>query len=356
MRKKTMRLPVAFIIIGLVLLVSALCRTNFNVSRLASAECEMKRQAVSEPFDRIIADTANLNVVLTLAPDGVCEVEYPEGEAVRVSVQTKDGALIVSQEEISFFPFNILPAQTGFESVNIRLSARAYSSLAVSATSGDVSVSNDFSFQSARVRTTSGNVDFCANAEETSLSATSGRISACGGAIGQTVAETSSGDIRFENVQASSVRAELTSGCAYALSLACAGDMEISTCSGSIRLESANANGALTLKSTSGKIDLERVQSKTLKVATTSGSVCAGDTAAGDSIYMETTSGDIRLTDCDAQTVSLKCTSGSVDAVMATPKRVIWKTTSGSVSVPDDADGEKMNVSTTSGSIRVAFR
>ena len=356
MRRKTVYFPIVVIIIGLILLVSALSRTNFNVSRLAAAECEMKKQVVSEPFDRIIADTADLNVALTLAPDGVCEVEYPEGEAVRVSVQTKDGALIVSQEEFSRFPLHILPAQACFESVNIRLSARAYSSLAVSTASGDVSVSDDLSFQSARVCTTSGCVDFRADAEETSLSATSGRVSACGGTIGRTAAETSSGDIRLENVRASSIRAECSSGRAYVLSSACEGDLEISASSGNIQMESAEIGGALTLESTSGEIELQRVQSKTLDFSSTSGSVRARDTCAGDSLHGKTTSGSVSLTNCDAKTVSINCTSGSVHAEMATPKRVFWKSTSGSVSVPEDADGERMDVSTTSGNIRVTFR
>ena len=356
MRKNAMRLPVILIVVGLVLLISALFQTKFDFTRFAEEEYEMKTQTILEPFDRILAETADLNVILTLAPDGVCVVEYPEGEKLRVTVKTENGALVVSQERLLRFPFNIMPTNTAAKSVQIRLSERAYSALSVKTGSGDISVSDAFSFQSAETRATSGNVSFAASAAQTRLEATSGNISVCGGSIGRTAAETSSGDIRFENVRASSIRAECSSGRAYVLSSACEGDLEISASSGNIQMESAEIGGALTLESTSGEIELQRVQSKTLDFSSTSGSVRARDTFAGDSLYGKTTSGSVSLTNCDAKTVSINCTSGSVHAEMATPKRVFWKSTSGSVSVPEDADGERMDVSTTSGNIRVTFR
>ena len=335
MRKNTMRFPVILIVVGLVLMIYALFQTKFDVSALAAAECEMKTQTVSQPFDRISANTADLNVILSLAPDGVCVVEYPEGETVHVTVKTENGALVVSQDAFAKFPFNILPIVPRFPKVEIRLPEREYASLAAKTGNGDVSVPSDFCFQSVEIRTKSGNLSFSASAEQTRLWATSGNISVCGGSVGAAEAESTSGNILFENVRAASLYSHSTSGKTLFSSVECGGALDASATSGTVELSGVTC-GALSANTSSGRVRAENT-------------VCASHLSAA------TTSGDIRLADCDAQTISVKSTSGDVDARILTPKRVRWKTASGSVSVPDDADGGQMNVTTTSGSIRVSF-
>lgn len=354
MRKNAMRLPVVLIVVGLVLLISALFQTKFDFTRFAEEEYEMKTQTILEPFDRILAETADLNVILTPAPDGVCVVEYPEGEKLRVTVKTENGALVVSQERLLRFPFNIMPTNAAAKSVQIRLSERAYSALSVKTGSGDISVSDAFTFQSAETRATSGNVSFAASAAQTRLEATSGNISVCGGSIGAAEAEATSGKIFFENVRAASIDIKSTSA-NICLENTRASSIRSESTSGNAAFSSVSCEGTLEARTTSGTMDFSDVCCNALSAHSASGCVRAGNAVCDSSLAAVTTSGDIRLVGCDAGTVSIESTSGSVDARLLTPKRVTWKTASGSVSVPDDADGEPMNVTTTSGSIRVSF-
>lgn len=300
---------------GLVLAFAAMAAIQFDVERLNTMKFETRTYEVQEPFQHIEICDVDCDVRLLPAGDGLCRVTCVESDKIVNMVEVKDGVLTITRQDNRRWYERMGIWWTGGADVTVYLPESEYRSIVLKTVSGDISVPEDFTFTTADVNTTSGEISF--------LARTSGGLNI----------KSTSGDI--------------TAGRADG------GPVQAVTVSGDIRLSDTAAE-ELSVNTTSGEVKLSRVTARELEITTTSGEIELNSVQVEGSARLESVSGDVELRDFDAADITIKTTSGEVGGNLLSSKNFVTSTTSGSVRVPSsDLSAGTCNVKTTSGNIKI---
>jgi len=273
--RKAMKIAGALIGIGLVLCLVAFARMDFNISEMNSLRFETNEYTVEESFTDISIDSAEGDVHLLPSQDNTCRVVCMEGDKISHTVSVKNNTLTIERVDKRKWYEHIGIYWGGME-IMVYVPQTEYDSLAVASVSGDVEIPDDFSFHTASVVNTSGDVKFCA--------AVGGELSI----------KTVSGDLYAENVNPMSLEVQSTSGEIILDSVLAVSELRAKTVSGDIVLRGCDA-GSLRLKSTSGDVSGTLLSGKDFITDTTSGEVKVPGSGGDGKCEVKTTSGDIHL-------------------------------------------------------------
>lgn len=312
--KKSVRIALILIAIGLCILLIALCFSRFDFVRLMTKELETETVTVEEPFDRIVVESDARDVIVVPAANGICRVTGPVGEHIRFTADIADGELRVSSKEDRPFDMYISTVIIVNDSIRIELPQAKYSALEITCASGNVSVDPNFDFATLEIVSANGNIDSRADAEALEITSASGSISVSDAALGNASIASASGRISADDLHAETFSAV----------------------------------------SSSGDLKLSEIRCDDLRIKTASGSAKLSDVIAANLLQAETASGDVRLENCDAGSLSLTTRSGGIRGTLLSPKRFeIADVGSGRISVPADTDGGLCTLQTGSGDIRI---
>ena len=284
-------------------------------------------------FTSISVDTITAYVEFLYAEDGVCRVEAKDRKGIVYTAEVKDGMLTVRAEDARAWHEHI-GIMGGHTYLRVYLPAKAYESLTVDVTTGDVTVGRDFSFSGdVTLSVTTGDVSLSASVQgDTRLDATTGDLLVEGTHQALTVT-TGTGDVKIR-------RSEIDA-------------LSVTTGSGDVTLEELTAAGTVRVKTTTGDQRISGIVCGELDLDVNTGDVTLTDTVASGHLRVETSTGDVTLIRSDAATLYLKTTSGSVTGSLLSPKVFHADATSGSVDVPRSAEGGICEIKTTSGDIRI---
>lgn len=315
-KKKALRFALICVTAGLLISFIALASLNFSFFEMGTMEHAANTYTVTDSFTNIKVWGAECDVRLIPSEDGTCTVLCSETDRVTHNVSVKNGTLTIERTDDRkwYEHIGFTWSYWGPMEVVISLPERAYGDLDVRTASGKVEIPGDFSFGSAKVDGTSGDVRFTAAVD------------------GELRLKTVSGDI-----QASGMRPET---------------LTITSTSGDITLDTIAVGAAFACKTVSGSQTVTDLTCRSAALNTTSGDVTVSDLIASEDIRMEAVSGTLSLTRCDADTLWLKTTSGDVNGTLRTEKTFVTHTTSGSVRVPGSTSGGSCEVKTVSGDIR----
>lgn len=280
-------------VVGILILIVAAAWIRFDFTRLNRQKMAEKTYQIEQSFRQIDISSINGDVTVLPAENNECSVICREEPHFSYSVEVQNDTLkIVHKDErpwymhFGFFFFQKDP------DLQVFLPKQDYEALKVLSVSGDISVSDALTFQSATIKSTSGDCVFSATAQQ------------------EFSAQTVSGDIRATHL---------------------GGSVKIGTTSGDIELFELKA-AAMEIKTVSGEVKLEK--------------------ATAESMTLGTVSGDIELGSCDAGRINITTVSGNVTGRLLSKKQFITKTTSGEVRVPDSvSETQQCEVKTTSGDI-----
>ncbi len=255
---------------------------------------------ITENFENIEIDEIECDVIFLPSKDGKCRVEATESEKIISETEVVGNTLTVTRKDTRAWYERIGFVWWGDMTLTVYLPAREYGELTLKTVSGNIDLRENFSFRSANVASTSGDIEFFCSAEE------------------GLHLESTSGDITLNN---SSVGA----------------DAKVKTVSGDITLRSVNAR-SLTLQATSGDIEADNV-------------IISGK------IYAKTVSGEIDFSASDAAVLEIKTTSGDVKCSLLTPKNIRANSTSGDIRLPEYAPASgSCEIDTMSGDIKVTYK
>lgn len=313
--KKAILVAVALVAAGLVIAFGGMAAMNFNFNKMNTLRFTTNTYSVDESFTNISIETAECDIRFLPSEDDSCKVVCEESKEIFHSVSVKNNTLTIDRTDARQWYKRIVGIYWGDMTITVFLPQTAYKSLSVLNVSGNTTIPEDFSFTVAKIRSTSGDIDFLAPVEkDLSLKTVSGNLHAEGTNPKNLDAQSTSGDIDY----ADSIVSD---------------DMTIDTVSGKIRCSNVSASGDINMETTSGKVTLSGV-------------------TAAKTIQIETVSGNIELKSCDADSLWLKSTSGKVSGTLLTEKKFLTDTTSGKVNVPGSASGGKCEIKTTSGNIQ----
>ena len=301
--------------VGLLLLLTALCLTGFDLSRLEAASLKARTMTLAEEIHTIeIHDIAN-DISIIPSPDGQCRVHYSESDTSSYLIQVQDGKLYIENQD----------TRKWYQRIGIQVSRPAtlvvelpteesvpYDALTVQTVSGDICVGDDLFFTQSTLNSTSGDIRFQARA--------SGVLAAVDTTVMRLYAETVSGEI----------------------CIACD--------------DSGGYGSSIAVKSTSGDITLSGLRTDELSARTTSGDISVCNARVNSRATLQSVSGDLSMENVHMDTAALQSVSGDIHLVLLTLMDFDAQTTSGRIKLPgSNPTAGLCELTTTSGDIEVVL-
>ena len=314
MRKGSGRAAVMLIVLGILLFACVYVASGCDLSKIGNTKYVTNTYTLTDAFQSIDIRSKETDIILEPSADGEARVVCVEREKALHAVQVEDGALTVAMhderqwyERITLFGKPL--------SVTVYLPADAYDSLQIEARTGNVTVPGAFTFGSADIAASTGNID-------------------CGAsATGSLRIAVSTGDLTLHGAHAA--------------------DIALSASTGRIRVNGAASEGAFLATISTGRMDLTDVTCASLTSDGSTGSISLTNVIASESIRVERSTGSVRFALCDAPAISVRTSTGSVAGTLLSGKVFTTKTTTGGVRVPDSTAGGTCEITTSTGSIDI---
>ena len=305
------------ILLGVALFVSAMAAGGWDLNKLGTVKYTTNTYEPGGDFQHISIDVDTSEIEFIPSDDGTCKIVCFEDEKVKHAVSVRNGTLTVKTVDTRKWYEHISVSFTS-PKLTVYLPQSAYESLAIKTDTGDVTIPEDFSFDTLTVEGDTCDVTCCASAGE------------------RVEIDLSTGAITLEGVTAEQMR--------------------LKTDTGRVRVRSATVGEGIRVETDTGKATLEDVTCQTLDAKSDTGSVTLTNVIASGKLTVETDTGDIALNDCDAKELSLQTDTGDVTGRLLSDKIFLTNTDTGRVSVPSSAAGGKCQIKTATGDIRMEVR
>lgn len=304
----------SLILIGCILFAGVMSTLGWDFAKLSTVRFETNTHDVTEPFGNISLVTDTANIVFALSNDGKCSVECYEEENAKHSVTVENGTLTVKVNEqknlYDYIGFNF-----GSPKITFYLPNTEYSALSVKGDTGNIEIPKGFTFESADISLSTGDVGFSAAARET------------------VKIKTSTGNICAEDTSADSLTLSVTTGKITVSDVTCTGDITVGVSTGETDLTNVSCKNIIS-DGTTGRIFLNRV-------------------IAENKLSIKRSTGDVKFRSCDAAGLYVKTSTGNVTGSLLTDKVFITETGTGRIDVPETSVGGRCEIKTDTGDIEI---
>lgn len=316
--KKIIILP---IILGTLLVVGGAIAIGFAYMNNKD-EIEEKTYELTDDFEKFNINLSTADLSFKKSEGGAKRVVVKERKKEYHTVEVKDGTLSIQivdevkwYEKIFRFHFNSMK-------VEVYLPEGEYNDLTIKTATGDVYVPAAFSFNSAEVKASTGNIE-----------------------VGSTVTNNmrltaSTGNVHYHDATAK--------------------NLNIKTSTGNITVKDVAINDQVTLNASTGRIKTENLTCVNMNAETDTGDVSLTNVLVNSNIEIHTDTGDVTFSDSDAQSVKVKTSTGDVDATFLTKKIITAKSSTGRIRTPsaDEMVGATgtCEVKTSTGSINIKIK
>lgn len=304
----------SLVVAGLVLTVLALCLSGGNFGAFGTATYVTETHEITEEIRRISVTADTSDITILLAEDGICKVVCHEEPNLKHKVTVSDGTLTIQRvDERKWYEHISIGAES--LSVTVYLTEQTYETLTVRNSTGDVTVSEDFTFDGVDISVSTGDVKNSASS------------------AGATSIKTNTGDILLENVTAGSVKLSVTTGRITARQVTCEGDLSVTVSTGKAELTDVTCR-SLTSGGSTGDLTLQNVIA-----------------AAAFSVTRDT--GDVTFKGCDATEITVRTDTGDVSGTFLSDKIFFATSDTGRIEVPHSTVGGACKITTDTGDIRL---
>ena len=300
-------------IAGAAVSVSVMFLADWNFENLNTGKHETVTHTTLEDFTGIYIDGITDDVEILKSDDEFCRAVFLERECMKHTISVNNGILTIEKKDDSKWYQKILDFKS--DKITLYLPNSVYSSLKIDVTTGDVKLSEGFTFGELDVKVTTGDIVSLSSAEDSASF------------------KSTTGDVTLRDMKAKTLSVSLTTGDLTGSRIDCNGEFKIETRSGGVLLENIDC-GKLKVDKTTGDTELVRV-------------------IAEEKMSIECTTGDVRLERCDSSEVYIKTTTGDVIGSFITDKDVHAHTTTGDIEVPKIPEGGKCDINTTTGDIKI---
>lgn len=305
-------IAVIMITVGSITSVCAMAAIGFDFTKMNTVSFETNTYAVDDGFTSISVNGAECDIKLRPSGDGSCKVVCHESDKISHTVSVENNELIVERHDNRRW-YEYIGAYWGSMEVVIYIPQGEYEELYALNLSGDIDIPEGYTFGSAEIQSTSGNINFKADV--------SGELSI----------QTTSGDIYIGEITSENLAAASTSG--------------------NLTIKNVTAQNAIGIQTVSGDVEVSGVRCKNIAADTSSGDLEFRDVIMTDDMYVESVSGDVDLYRCDADSLWINTSSGDVSGTLLTEKIFLTDTSSGDIDVPRSTSGGKCEITTVSGDI-----
>ncbi len=315
-KKVSIIIAITFIFVGITLYATAFAIGGFNINKMNSVNITDKSYVIGKNFHKINIESAESDICFATAADNKCRVECRDGDKIYHTVTVENDTLTIRRIDIRkwYEHFSIYWEEM---KITVYLPKTEYENLYIRTISGDVNISDKFSFINGEINDTSGDISFDANVNE------------------ELKVRTVSGGLSINNTKANKIEANSTSGDVTLANIECSENLQVGSISGNLSLKDVDCDN-ITVGNTSGDNEFINVTSRRFQC--------------------ESVSGNINLYSCDADNLKLKTTSGNVSGSLLTDKLFKTESISGKINVPSSATGGICEIATVSGDINITTK
>lgn len=287
----------SLVLIGGILFGCVMAEINWDFKKLSTAEYGESRYSLWKDYKNISIVTNTADIRLIPAENGENSVHCFEQRNVKHSVEIKGDTLVIEvQDTRAWYEY----IGFGFDKPKITLTIPRgeYGSLSVKASTGDVTISKAFHFDSMDISQ----------------------------ATGSTVNNAS-----------------------------VSGTMKIKTSTGSIRVNDVSAD-SLQLSVSTGKVTVTNARCNHFWSEGDTGDLVLKNVVADKKLVVERDTGDVELVGCDAGELFIETDTGHVKGSLLTDKIFTAESDTGRVDVPKTVTGGRCEISTDTGDIKITIQ
>jgi len=305
---------ICLLAIGLVIFTAVMASYHWDFTKLSTGQYETNTYALTTDFHSITIGTDTADIRFAVSDDDSCKVVCYETEKIHHSVNVQADTLCIRKvDERKWYEYIGIHFKT--PQITVYMPKGAYRSLAVTSSTGALTIPADFQFTAVDVTNSTGNITCFASATE------------------HVNIQTNTGNIRVENISTGMLALSVSTGKITASGITCTGDMQ--------------------LKVSTGKTALKDIRCKNFSSQGNTGDISLQDLIAEESISIIRSTGDVQLNSCDGATLSIRTDTGDVKGTLLSEKVFITKTDTGSIDVPKTVTGGKCEITTDTGDIRM---
>ena len=265
----------ALLLIGSMLFVGVMTVLKWNFRKLSADQYETNTHTVTEKISHVSVNVKTADVVLAPSADNTVSVVCHERAEIKHAVAVEGDTLVVqASEELKWY--RDLGIHIDKEKITVYLPAGAYGELKIHATTGDVTVPNDFSFASVDVKVTTGDIVFSADV------------------AGDLTAKVTTGDMKLSAVTCRNLMATATTGDVKLCQVIATEAFTIKCTTGNVAFDACDA-ASLSVKTTTGNITGTLLTPKVFDAHATTGRVKVPQTTEGGHCKLRTTTGHIKI-------------------------------------------------------------
>ena len=337
MKKNIVTIVVALclIVAGAALAGAALVAVDFRFGEFSSADYERNSYVIEGDIGEIGISAGDYNVTLLPSSDGICRIEIDESEKFKLRYHFEEDHLEIRIVDNRKW-YDYIGIFSSEADLVLYLPAEEYEILSVATRTGDVKVSEDFSFGIAAVAASTGDINFAAKV--------SGDLSL----------SCSTGDITVRDIEPENLSASVTTGNIVLENIKASDTISLSCNTGRIEVHGSEA-GDIESEGTTGDILLKYVTVEgQVKVERSTGDVTLTSVVAG-SFDILTDTGDVKLNLSDAEEINIETDTGRVEGSLLTPKTFWAESDTGRVHVPQSSGDGVCKIKTDTGNISITI-
>lgn len=320
MKKHTIILIIiaaALVFVGGIMFGGVMTAVKWDFTKLSTTKYETNTHKITDTFKNISVDTDTADIVFLPSAEGECSVVCVEENNMKHSVAVENGALIIKLTDTRKW-YQHIGLHFGTPKITVYLPAGEYGALKTVADTGDLSLPQDFSFESLDILESTGDVKSAAAVSgDVRITASTGKINFTGKSAGSLTLTTSTGDISVGGTT-------------------CAGDVNITVSTGKTSLSDISCKSVVSRGST-GRIGLKNV-------------------VATEKFSIKRSTGNVTFDSSDAAEIYLQTDTGDVFGTLLSEKVFITETSTGKINVPKSISGGRCEISTSTGDITISIK
>lgn len=297
MHKVWLIIGVCLILAGILTFTVIMSLNHWDFQDLSTVKYETREYTFEEDIQDISIETTTSDIQILPSEESTCKVVCYEQEKLTHSVTTENGTLTISPVDNRRWYDHIGIFNLKAPKITVYLPETVYTALMVVTSTGDVTVPEDFQFDTLSITATTGDVH-------------------CNASV--------------------------------------SGEMEVTVSTGDIRIADLTA-GNVTLTMTTGDIQSRNVSCSRFTCQSSTGDVKLDHLIASEEITVSSNTGDVKLDKCDAAELSLSTNTGDIHGSLLSGKVFTAQASTGEVDVPPSGHGGQCNISTSTGDIHITI-
>lgn len=312
MRKFWLITAVCLIVVGLALFAIVMTINHWDFSKLNTEHYETNTIEITDDFDNISISTDTADLRFALSEDEICRVVCVEHPNAKHAASIQGDTLTVTEEDhrkwYEHIGFNLDSCE-----ITVYLPKTQYTSLSVKESTGDVEIPGEFSFETAQIVLTTGDIRFYAStAKDANL-------------------KTTTGEILVKNLTADS--------------------LDLSCTTGDITVSDVTVVNDVSTKTFTGDVSIKSCTCMNLISDGTTGGLTLNDVIVAERLKATRSTGDVKLTSSDASEIYIETSTGDVTGSLLSEKVFFTETDTGDVNVPKSMSGGRCEITTSTGDI-----